>query len=74
MVRIMSNLQACMLAFYLTYVLELTEPAKVKSTTHYGMAVFPFVAYFFSIVTSGQIGWLFHKMGRGTAFTLGCML
>ena len=71
----MMNIQTCLIAFFIIYVLQTTPNSKKDlKQTPYELALFPFLLYFTSIITASQIGFLFYKMGRGKALTLGCFL
>jgi len=69
--RILNNIFAAMMQFYLVIVLEIVPYEETTKTTPPALAVFPMVCFLTSCISSMCIGPVTKTIGRRATFTIG---
>ena len=68
--RMLNNVSASMMQFYLQYVLKVTG----KGLTSPLMALFPLICFISAVLASSFMGSVYKKIGRKKTFTIGVIL
>ena len=73
--RMLNNVSASILQFYLVYVLQVNgdpkDPATKKNSTSLFLAIFPLICFLTAVITSSLMGSVYKAIGRKNTFSIG---